>query len=315
MSLADTTFERYEKDSTVYFLKLVPAGSSAAQLFRYDEASNGTTLSPALYTFAVSHAQDLGLDGGDNDASDLYFADGNRLLSLPLDASAAGAAQLVATLPAGAFIDDIYLGAFSSTRLVFATENHGNNVPTGIYSVPKTASNATATILKLNSATAVASLVSVVGDLAYINVDNPANGAVSALRISSDGASKLNTANAYWAGFSMPTSVDFSQASTNHFVPVRMLRATKSSSGDTLRVVTASTGAIGRVLGTVASTAHSESVFGVAFGNLVPLTASITRSGGGDDFDAFVCNLGVSDSLQPVATTPGGDDFPMTSGD
>ncbi|HVT34395.1 MAG TPA: hypothetical protein VHE37_02340 [Nevskiaceae bacterium] len=311
MSLSSSNVERMEVLPSKLYYKLTAKGQAHPQLFRYDETTNSTTISPALYTFTQSTGFDGALDNAAYDGSNVYFGDGTNIVRVAHSASDQSTAAIVATVPDGETISQIALPDFSATRLVISTFNF-SGFGGGIYSAVKTATAGTLTVLAQNELTGPTfnNLVIVNQGTVFIN-RSIANSSASQLRVNVDGTNPVETANAYWAGVSLDTSFDFSAHGTNNGGPpvVALVQATVASGNATLQTVDPSTFAVGLTLGTINSVDPMPTIFGFGFGRYLELVAEINRSGAVDS-DVYSVDVQTANSLHALATSVH-DDLPI----
>lgn len=305
LPLANTGVQRYEVTLRQIFIRATRANQADVKLWRYDQGTNGTTVSAPLHTF-TGGTDHMGTDPA-FDADNLYFADGNRLMRTPVAATAASQTQVVARAPVGENITEISVSAGSSA-VVFATS--GANFTGGVYAAPKTANNVTATPLRVNNLAQgkLASLAAVGGNLAYINFTNFLTETITAVMINNDGTGAVNTANAYFAGATLPSTVDL-LASEPQDAPAFVMRASKGAGFDTVRLLGGADGSNRKIMGDIASTVSMQAIFGFGVSRFAGVAAFIDRGGDVSDADLFMFDTSVSGSMRTVSATVGGDDI------
>jgi hypothetical protein len=309
----------HQRGTDLMFLVLSTA-AGGTQLFRHDMSSSGTLTGP-LYTFT-----NTAVDASDltHDANNLYFSDGNKILSMPLSATAAGQSTAVLTMSnAQTTIDNLHLTQ-SSGRIVFNATIPGSfpGLPgpgSGVYSVPT--GGGTATTLKTDTVDPqhqkfiFAFLLAVGGNIAYINVNDGSTGASSAMRVNSDGTSPVTTANSSWVGFILPTTFNVGIGSFDSLPITSLLKSTSgTTAGDIqLRLFAAATGAAGRIIGTVHNVAagSASAGFGAAIGRYGVFSANISRGASASDLDSFIFDANTAGSLRDGVTNPGTEDNPF----
>jgi hypothetical protein len=317
VNLASSDSERLEQTLRNYFIKVTPLGQTAPQLFRYDETQDvdlvrlhGEShpfLSGPLYTFVNSTGSDGGVANGTYDGSNVFFADGNSLLRMPLNETLTGQVQQVAT--ASQTITRIQVPTYSQDLLIFtAYDSSGNG---GVYSVSKTATNAIPTLLQASDSVTAATLVAVSPGVVWINLTRKSDGITTALRINADGTGTTTTANAYWAGYTAPTTVDVGNAQFDEahgLNPQSMLLAVVGSGYVSLRAVDPATGSTVATMGRINNVAAGTQVSGHGFGRYAGITATISR-GAASDTDVFYLDTQTAYSLKGAGNVTGKDDF------
>jgi len=306
MNVANAGMQAIEVGLSFSFVAVTPQGQTLPRLFRYDNAANGTTVSAALYNFLNSS---IDADNATYDSANVYFADGNRVLRTPINASSTTDTKVAAALASGQTVQNIRLSSFASTRLVFSSSNSFGEG--GIYSLLKTVTNGTPLLLQASSFSAgFAQLVSLAQDFAYINLQNFSSSTVSALRIGADGNGATSSAGAYWAGEGFPGSSDLSQGPFDSDVGY-VLKATKGAGSDSLVVIDPATGNTSLTLGTVTNPIPLQAAFGFGDGRYGQLTAVIDRGGGVSDTDGYFYDVQTANSLRAITQTAGKDDHTL----
>jgi hypothetical protein len=236
-----------------------PLAGSAQQLF----LATATGLSAPLYTFVNGDPHQAFKHAG-SDTNNLYFADGNLILSLP---RSGGTASTLTTLASGlALSGNIKL---TSSRLVFQAASASNPATGGVYSVASNASNAAATALALNSqsGTSFTSVLLQVVDpsgLVYINETVGGTGGISnsALLVHDNGSGQTTLAG-QWLGEVDSVSIANVNAQLQT-VPASILFGAPGSGGSlSLSAYSSSSGTLSASLGSIAN-ANFASGFGLA---------------------------------------------------
>lgn len=322
--LVDGITGGYDKDVSLVYKRVQRTGQASNELFRYDNGSN--TLSPALYVFTNTLANIDDFERSTNDATHFYFADGNKLMRVPHNATDTTLVVTVAMLPAGQNIRKIKLSATGGTgKVVFdaeATTGEG-----GVFSVDKTAAGAMlgSGIIQLRANTLSPSNVrfevkELQNGFVYITERDFTNNSIRALRTSDNSAAALfDRPGAYWAGNKIAASFDFANSSFHDLPAATLILADRTAGGvgDTLKQVDPSTGnvgmtALGRIDNALAGANGSTEVFGV--GRYALINALIDRSGPVDS-DVYFLDIQTSGSLVvvPTAATAGLDDFSLSN--
>lgn len=314
-STVGEALEHLELPAHFYF-KLIPAGSSQPQLFRYDRAANGLQLVGPLHTFVATGTEDRGLARGAADPTHLYFQDGRTILRTPHTANGPGAVQTLASLDFGIYGMRTN-GAMN--RIVFDAD-------VGVQSLLKTGGG----LVSLATG-GYNELVAVGGsDQVYLNVTGYTRPIpVTARQISADGSTVHDSSNAYFAGVVLPAAMDYSAGYAD--TPASIVKVALNGGSAVFSLRKAADGSARRMLGTLPGVLsltafcdqyggdgfcaisdlmdHSRSLLACQGGAYCSLGALMDRGGGASDVDAHLFDSRAGASLAPMQVTPGVEDW------
>jgi len=295
---------------TVTLFRMEAAADAVFKLFHFDASDN--SFNPVYtYTGTASGGGPIATEQGVNDASFVYFGDGQALQKMAFDGSSQSTLK---TLSSGLVVAELFL---VNGRIVV----HVTTDPAGgaeqLFSIATTGGS----ITPLDStASATYQIVDTFGSLVYFNVT--AGGVTTAKLIDADGTgaasfgtgsgsmwgaiAATNTTGGLGGKFQAGNDISSSEIDV-------LLLAQQSGSNVIVKAVDGPTGAVGNTLGTIvngtaASAAVPFSVFN--YGSTLVLTSPIDR-GGPIDFDAYFADVDTAGSLRAWSAVSGAEDCSM----
>lgn len=311
---------------THLFVTATPA-EQGLKLFRVESAG---TLSPVLHSLAFNGGNPI--QDGLHDGVNLYFSDVNKLLRIPVGSTTQNAEVITAvvhpdptkTLRIGNRTLDTGAAPARANRLVFDAVDENFGDASGVFSAEVTATNATATTLKLYpprqppafESGSSARLLLATNGRAYINVTHHGAPGEDALKINTDGTDPVtilgqpNGSGAYWAGSNRKTSFDLATVFAAPAQFIFLARHEGVSRIDTLTVVDPATGLEGIEIGRVMNTGDFQAVHIIGLGRYALARAVIDRFPNRDN-DVYALDAETAGSLRPIAETFDANDIPL----
>ncbi len=261
------------------------------KLYAYNTGSGA--VSGVLYTFTASSTA---ATIATKDGSNIYFADGGKLLSVPLG-GAAQAEQIAAET------GTIHQLAYTDKKVVYVLDDGAQ------YKLRTTGKSGvapgTAPVDLVTAANGeILIFIGARGNLAYFDKIS-SSGATTAGTVLENGLGRSETPNAFWVGGSFQNIFDTrSEVVPQYFIRAAGITSIVDFRGGQLESFDAATGSRLVVLGTIPQDIHMAEVFANACGNRILLEGRTITGLSSYVSDVFYADLAKGGSLTRVTSTP-----------